>query len=85
MAAGVFAHVGIAHVADGMFFTWSATAGNRIVAMGSHNDGYKASYNNEENLNSIKGRRAVAEAYAAHCLSSSTKTSMILTVFSCPI
>jgi phosphatidylserine/phosphatidylglycerophosphate/cardiolipin synthase-like enzyme len=41
---------------------------NCIVAMGSHNDGYKASYNNDENLNIIKNHRAVAEAYAAHCL-----------------
>ena len=41
---------------------------NCIVAMGSHNAGYKASYNNDENLNIIKGHRAVAEAYAAHCL-----------------
>ncbi len=41
---------------------------NCAVAMGSHNDGYKASYNNDENLNIIKGHRAVAEAYAAHCL-----------------
>ena len=35
-----------------------------IVVMGSHNDGYRASYNNDENLNIIKGHRAVAEAYA---------------------
>lgn len=41
---------------------------NCVVAMGSHNDGYKASYNNDENLNLIKGHRSVAEAYAAHCL-----------------
>jgi hypothetical protein len=41
---------------------------NCAVAMGSHNDGYKASYNNDENLNIIKGHRAAAEAYAAHCL-----------------
>jgi hypothetical protein len=41
---------------------------NCVVAMGSHNDGYKASYNNDENLAIIKGHRAVAEAYAAHCL-----------------
>lgn len=41
---------------------------NCIVAMGSHNDGYKASYNNDEKFNLIKGHRAVAEAYAAHCL-----------------
>ena len=41
---------------------------NCVVAMGSHNVGYKASYNNDENLNFIKGHRAAAEAYAAHCL-----------------
>ncbi len=39
-----------------------------VVAMGSHNAGYQASYNNDENLNIIKNHRAVAEAYAAHCL-----------------
>ena len=41
---------------------------NCVVAMGSHNQGYKASYDNDENLNIIFGHRAVAEAYAAHCL-----------------
>lgn len=39
-----------------------------IVITGSHNLGYKASYNNDENLAIIRAHRAVAEAYAAHCL-----------------
>ncbi len=41
---------------------------NCVVMMGSHNLGYAASYNNDENLVIIRGHRAVAEAYAAHCL-----------------
>ena len=41
---------------------------NCVVAMGSHNLGYRASYNNDENLAIIRGHRALAEAYAAHCL-----------------
>ena len=39
-----------------------------VVVMGSHNLGYRASYNNDENLAIIRGHRAIAEAYAAHCL-----------------
>ncbi|MGY4478724.1 phospholipase D-like domain-containing protein [Bradyrhizobium sp. USDA 3364] len=39
-----------------------------VVITGSHNLGYKASYNNDENMAIIRGHRAVAEAYAAHCL-----------------
>jgi phosphatidylserine/phosphatidylglycerophosphate/cardiolipin synthase-like enzyme len=38
------------------------------VVMGSHNLGYKASYDNDENLAIIRGHRGIAEAYAAHCL-----------------
>jgi hypothetical protein len=38
------------------------------VVAGSHNLGYEASYNNDENLVIIRGHRAIAEAYAAHCL-----------------
>ncbi len=41
---------------------------NCVVVTGSHNLGYKASYNNDENLAIIRGHRALAEAYAAHCL-----------------
>jgi phosphatidylserine/phosphatidylglycerophosphate/cardiolipin synthase-like enzyme len=41
---------------------------NCVVAMGSHNLGYAASYNNDENLAIIRGHRAIAAAYAAHCL-----------------
>jgi phosphatidylserine/phosphatidylglycerophosphate/cardiolipin synthase-like enzyme len=39
-----------------------------VVITGSHNLGYAASYNNDENLAIIRDHRAVAEAYAAHCL-----------------
>jgi phosphatidylserine/phosphatidylglycerophosphate/cardiolipin synthase-like enzyme len=39
-----------------------------VVVTGSHNLGYKASYDNDENLAIIRDHRAVAEAYAAHCL-----------------
>jgi hypothetical protein len=38
------------------------------VITGSHNLGYEASYNNDENLAIIRQHRALAEAYAAHCL-----------------
>jgi PLD-like domain len=41
---------------------------NCVVVTGSHNLGYTASYNNDENLAIIRGHRAIAEAYAAHCL-----------------
>ena len=41
---------------------------NCVVVTGSHNLGYKASYDNDENLAIIHDHRAVAEAYAAHCL-----------------
>ena len=43
-------------------------ADNCVVVTGSHNLGYQASYNNDENLAIIRNHRAVAEAYAAHCL-----------------
>jgi len=39
-----------------------------VVATGSHNLGYKASYNNDENLVIVKGERLLAEAYATHVL-----------------
>jgi phosphatidylserine/phosphatidylglycerophosphate/cardiolipin synthase-like enzyme len=39
-----------------------------VVVTGSHNLGYKASYNNDENMAIIRNHRALAEAYAAHCL-----------------
>jgi phosphatidylserine/phosphatidylglycerophosphate/cardiolipin synthase-like enzyme len=39
-----------------------------VVITGSHNLGYRASYNNDENLLIIRGNRALAEAYAAHVL-----------------
>ena len=39
-----------------------------VVAFGSHNLGYKASYSNDENLIIVRGHRALAEAYAVHVL-----------------
>lgn len=39
-----------------------------VVVTGSHNLGYQASYNNDENMAIIKGHRAIAEAYAANAL-----------------
>jgi phosphatidylserine/phosphatidylglycerophosphate/cardiolipin synthase-like enzyme len=41
---------------------------NCVVVTGSHSLGYRASYNNDENMAIIRNHRAVAEAYAAHCL-----------------
>jgi len=41
---------------------------NCLVATGSHNLGFKASYSNDENLCLIRGNRAIAHAYAAHVL-----------------
>lgn len=38
------------------------------VVTGSHNLGYRASYNNDENLLIVKGHRALAEAYAVHVM-----------------
>lgn len=39
-----------------------------VVVMGSHNLGYKASYENDENLVIIRGNPKLAEAYAVHVL-----------------
>ncbi|WP_158693496.1 phospholipase D-like domain-containing protein [Neorhizobium alkalisoli] len=39
-----------------------------VVAFGSHNFGYKASYSNDENLIIVEGHAALAQAYAAHVL-----------------
>ncbi len=39
-----------------------------VVVTGSHNLGYKASFNNDENLVIVKGQRYLAEAYATHVL-----------------
>lgn len=41
---------------------------NCVVITGSHNQGYRASYNNDENMLIVKGHRALAEAYAVHVL-----------------
>lgn len=39
---------------------------NCVVITGSHNLGFRASYNNDENLLIIRGNRKLAEAYAVH-------------------
>jgi phosphatidylserine/phosphatidylglycerophosphate/cardiolipin synthase-like enzyme len=39
---------------------------NPTVITGSHNDGYRASYNNDENLVIVTGNQALAQAYATH-------------------
>lgn len=39
-----------------------------VVVLGSHNLGYKASYENDENLLIIRGNRRLVEAYAVHVL-----------------
>lgn len=41
---------------------------NCVVAFGSHNMGFKASYSNDENLVIIKGNAPLAKAYATHVL-----------------
>jgi len=41
---------------------------NCVVATGSHNLGYKASYDNDDNLAIFKGQQALAQAYATHVL-----------------
>jgi hypothetical protein len=39
-----------------------------VVVTGSHNLGYRASYNNDENLLVIKGHQRLAEAYTTHVM-----------------
>jgi phosphatidylserine/phosphatidylglycerophosphate/cardiolipin synthase-like enzyme len=39
-----------------------------VVITGSHNLGYRASYNNDENLVIVKGDKALAQAYATHVM-----------------
>jgi phosphatidylserine/phosphatidylglycerophosphate/cardiolipin synthase-like enzyme len=41
---------------------------NSVVAFGSHNMGYKASYSNDENMVIVRGHKALAEAYTVHVL-----------------
>ncbi|HEX9046477.1 MAG TPA: phospholipase D-like domain-containing protein [Verrucomicrobiae bacterium] len=41
---------------------------NCVVITGSHNLGYRASYNNDENLLIIRGNNALAAAYAVHVM-----------------
>jgi phosphatidylserine/phosphatidylglycerophosphate/cardiolipin synthase-like enzyme len=39
-----------------------------VVVTGSHNLGYRASYNNDENFVIMKGHKALAQAYATHVM-----------------
>jgi phospholipase D-like protein len=39
-----------------------------VVITGSHNLGYRASYNNDENLLIVRGCKALAQAYAVHVM-----------------
>lgn len=39
-----------------------------VVAFGSHNLGYKASYSNDENLTIVQGHMPLAQAYVTHVL-----------------
>jgi len=41
---------------------------NCVVIFGSHNLGYRASYNNDENMVIIKGHQPLAQAYATHVM-----------------
>src|SRR4051812_747603 len=41
---------------------------NCTVVTGSHNLGFRASHNNDENMVIVRGHRALAEAYACHVL-----------------
>jgi phosphatidylserine/phosphatidylglycerophosphate/cardiolipin synthase-like enzyme len=43
-------------------------ADDRVVVTGSHNLGFQASYNNDENLLMIEGNKKLAMAYATHVL-----------------
>src|SRR5262249_4372516 len=39
-----------------------------VVVTGSHNQGYRASYNNDENLLIVRGHQPLAQAYAVHIM-----------------
>lgn len=39
-----------------------------VVVVGSHNLGFRASHNNDENMVIIRGHQGLAEAYACHVL-----------------
>lgn len=39
-----------------------------VVITGSHNQGYRASYNNDENMLIVKGHKELAQAYAVHVM-----------------
>jgi len=39
-----------------------------VVVTGSHNQGYRASYNNDENLLVVRGHQPLAQAYAVHVM-----------------
>src|SRR5262245_15440544 len=60
--------VGRAIIHDKILVLDPHDADNCVVAFGSHNLGYKASYSNDENLTIVRGHQALAEAYAVHVL-----------------
>jgi phosphatidylserine/phosphatidylglycerophosphate/cardiolipin synthase-like enzyme len=39
-----------------------------VIITGSHNQGYRASYNNDENMLIVKGHKSLAQAYAVHVM-----------------
>jgi hypothetical protein len=41
---------------------------NCVVVTGSHNQGFRASYNNDENMMIVKGHKELAQAYAVHVM-----------------
>lgn len=59
---------GIAIIHDKILVIDPADAENCVVAFGSHNPGYRASYANDENLVVVRGHRGLAFAYAARVL-----------------
>jgi phosphatidylserine/phosphatidylglycerophosphate/cardiolipin synthase-like enzyme len=44
------------------------TSSDCIVIFGSHNQGYRASYNNDENMVIVKGHQLLAQSYATHVM-----------------
>ena len=52
----------------GLFSEKRRSAENASSFTGSHNLGYKASFNNDENLAIIRGNKRLAAAYASHVL-----------------
>lgn len=59
---------GIAIIHDKILVIDPLDPENCVVAFGSHNLGFKASYSNDENLVIVRGHKGLAEAYAVHVL-----------------